>query len=462
MDVELSRLRHEGRRRQRHRERLIFFFVLGLSLLLLAGWAILPRVLHALPPRYVARLPEPIQALVREPPNLLVPTPAHPVAGQLKLPPSTITPPAPTRMASPRPSPAAVGGRDQTRDDKPPAPDNPTAVQPTPLPSPLPTEAPMIPSPTFLLTGFRHNYQTWNNCGPATLTMDLSYYGWKGTQADAAAFLKPDKEDKNVGPDEMAEFARSVLGLQALVRVNGTLDRLKALLVAGIPVIVETGYDPEPERLGWMGHYRLVVGYDDSQGSFLVLDTYRGSGDKGIGLADPYDDLDQYWRHFNRTYILVYRPEQAEAVAHILGQDMDNGAMFTGALVRAQAEAAANPKDAFAWFNAGSSLVALGRYEEAAAAYDQARLLGLPWRMLWYQFGPFEAYYHVGRYDDVLALAEANLKVTPYVEETFYYKGLVLQAQGDVKGARENFQLALRYNPNFRRAADALAALPPT
>ena len=63
--------------------------------------------------------------------------------------------------------------------------------------------------------------------------MGLSYYGWKGAQAEAAAFLKPDPEDRNVNPDEMAAFARSQ-GFQAIVRANGTLELLKALHPRGV------------------------------------------------------------------------------------------------------------------------------------------------------------------------------------------------------------------------------------
>ncbi len=95
----------------------------------------------------------------------------------------------------------------------------------------------------------------------------------------------------------------------------------------------------------------------------------------------------------------------------------------------------------------------------AASAYDQARQLGLPWRMTWYQFGWFEAYLGVGRNDDVLALADATLKVTGDIEEMYYYKGLALKAQGNVSGARTQFELALKHNVNFEPARVALASL---
>jgi tetratricopeptide (TPR) repeat protein len=77
--------------------------------------------------------------------------------------------------------------------------------------------------------------------------------------------------------------------------------------------------------------------------------------------------------------------------------------------------------------------------------------------MPWYQFGWFDAYLHAARYDDVLALADAVIKVTPDIEETYYYKGLALKALGNTEGARSQLELALKHNPNFQPAQDALA-----
>ena len=50
-------------------------------------------------------------------------------------------------------------------------------------------------------------------------------------------------------------------------------------------------------------------------------------------------------------------------------------------------------------------------------SYDQARKLGLPQRMLRYQFGPFMAYFHTQRNDDLMTLTEYALKITPNSEE---------------------------------------------
>ena len=173
----------------------------------------------------------------------------------------------------------------------------------------------------------------------------------------------------------------------------------------------------------------------------------------------PYDQFDKYWRQFNRTYLVVYPDAQADSVASILSDQLDDATMWQQALAQAQQEAAQNPDDAFAWFNIGTDDVALGDYPSAAAAYDNARRIGLPWRMTWYQFGWFEAYLHTARYDDVFTLADATIKVAVNIEEMYYYKGLALKARGDIEGARGQFQIALQRNSNFTPAQTALTML---
>jgi tetratricopeptide (TPR) repeat protein len=279
--------------------------------------------------------------------------------------------------------------------------------------------------------------------------MSMSFYGWKGSQADTAAVLKPDPEDRNVNPDELAAFARSQ-GFGAIVRMNGTLDLLKSLLRAGLPPIVEKGFEPE-EKLGWMGHYELVVGWSDTTREFIVMDSYLGPN-----YTVSFDDMDRYWRQFNRTYVVVYKLDQQPTLAKLVGAEMDDATMYRDALGRAQGEVAANQKDAYGWFNLGSNYAALKMWNEAVAAYDQARRLGLPWRMTWYQFGWFEAYLAANRLDDVISLADVTLKNDPYAEEMYYYKGLVFQKRGDSNAAREQFSLALKHNPNFSKAKQAL------
>jgi tetratricopeptide (TPR) repeat protein len=116
----------------------------------------------------------------------------------------------------------------------------------------------------------------------------------------------------------------------------------------------------------------------------------------------------------------------------------------------------------FAWFNRGSSLVALQDYGGAAVAFDESFQVyaalpesDRPWRMLWYQTGPYFAYYGVGRYYDLLYLADGTLKAMQgdkNLEESYYWRGMAKAALGDQAGAIEDFQTSLIYHEGFEPA----------
>jgi len=335
-----------------------------------------------------------------------------------------------------------------------------TSMPPTfTAPAQQPTNAPLVSTAAVpssgRVYGFRYVAQTWNNCGPANITMALSVYGWNEPQTYAAQFLKPSDEDKNVTPQEMAGFVNEQTGVRARARAGGDMNLLKQLISSNFPVIIETaaffeGYD-------WIGHYQTIVGYDDSLGAFFAYDSFLGTGSNEAGLVEPYPEFDENWSAFNRVYIVIYTQEREAEIDQILGARATEQGANQHALAVAQQEARANPRNRYAWFNLGSSLAALGQYEQAARAYDRAISLELPFRMMWYQFGAFEAYYNVGRYDDVLALVNSNLTTGgEYVEETYYWRGRVLQAQGDMAGAADAYRMALFHNERFQAAQNAL------
>jgi tetratricopeptide (TPR) repeat protein len=327
--------------------------------------------------------------------------------------------------------------------------------------TPAPIHQPALDSTA--LTGFRHEWQTWNNCGPATLSMALSYFGSTLDQADVADLLRPNREDKNVSPHELVEFARRQ-GYYAVMGVSGTPDLLRLFLSNGLAVIIETWHIPEPDN--GMGHYRLLTGYEDAAQRWIGHDSYDRANPVNAdgpyqGIYLPYSETGELWDVFNRVFVVIYTQAEAPIVESILGERMDDTIMRQQALLQSQIEIQLEPENAFAWFNLGSNLTALGHYEDAALAYDQARQLGLPWRMLWYQFGPFEAYHAVGRYDEVISLADATLRRVEDVEELYYWKGRAFLAQGHVDLARRSFARAVELNVHYAEAARALADLSP-
>ncbi len=360
----------------------------------------------------------------------------------------------------------------------------PAAVAPIATLIPMPTAIPLTPTdandstlkastaesavvvqaalPAVELTGFRHMWQTWNNCGPATLAMNLSYFGSRLDQAEIGAILRRHEDDKNVGPTELVAFAESQ-GYRAQLRVNGDAELMRLLLSNGIPVIIETWLEEEPND--GLGHYRMLTGYDDVTQQWIAYDSYvsrnlRAADGTYRGISLPHGELMKLWKVFNHTYLLIYTPEQVPIVQAIYGDRLQPAVMWQETLAANQAATAATPDDAFAWFNLGSTLTELGDYAGAAQAFDRARALGLPWRMLWYQFGPFEAYHAMGRAQDLLAMADATLAMTNSIEEIHYWRAQALLALNDVAAARQSLSTALALNPSYEPAADLLKTLP--
>ncbi len=440
-------------RRERHRLGLVPILALsGATALFIMAAALplwLPTALRIIPDRYiVAYAPDAIQRIVFvSDPSAQLPTAGAPAEEANQLLEQLESAPSLVPTQQPTLTPTSDGESSQ-------------AIF-APTANPTPNEATYDGPSTFYLSGFTYEAQGWNNCGPATITMMMSYWGVESTQNEAAEYLKPNTEDKNVSPNEIAAYINS-LGFEAIARVNGNLNLLKDLIVAGFPVMIEQGYDPPIHTGGWMGHYLLLTGFSDDTQTFLSQDSYLAEG--GPDTPYPYEHIEQFWHHFNRTYIVPYRPDQADLVASIIGADIDTATNYSNAVQTTQENLAVNPNDAFTWFNLGSSLVGLGRYQEAATAYDRARDLGLPPRMLWYQFGPYEAYYQVGRYTDVIELADdtvsGNVYANEYSEEAYYYEGLARAALGETGNARYLFNLALRQNSHFNAARQAIEALP--
>jgi hypothetical protein len=299
-----------------------------------------------------------------------------------------------------------------------------------------------------LLDGVAHTWQKWNNCGPATTSMALSAFGIRTSQLEVAAVLKPDPQDVNVGPHEIAGYLVEQ-GLRAPVRVNGRVERLMRLVAAGVPVIAETWITEK----GGMGHYRLIHGYDRAAGVLIAHDSYFGPN-----IRLPFDEFDRGWAAFNRLYIPVYRADRADQVLQILGADADVRAMWAAALAEAETRVAAAPDDPLAWYTLGDDRLAAGDPAGAVTAYERAIQIGLPWRFFWYQFGSFEAYLALGQYRPVLMLSASTLARMPNIEELHLYRGQAYAGLNQPAQAAQEFRLALQYNAHFSRAARALAS----
>jgi len=298
--------------------------------------------------------------------------------------------------------------------------------------------------------------QDINNCGPASLAMYLRFYGWEGNQTDITELLKPYREDRNVNVEELVYYVRTRAGwLNAEYRVGGDLELMKEFITVGIPVMIEESfYFEEPYWINddlWAAHYNLITGYDDIAQVFTGQDSFHGA-DRRI----PYRELDEYWQSFNRVYVLIFRPDQDDIVKAILGENWDVDRNRQNALDIAMQETRDEPGNAYAWFNLGSNLTYFERYIEATEAFDIAREIGLPQRMLRYQFSPFIAYFHTGQMDDLITLTEYALEITPNSEEAWLWHGWAMYRSGDSQQAQQDFERAYQENPKYQDAIYAL------
>jgi tetratricopeptide (TPR) repeat protein len=369
----------------------------------------------------------------------------------------------------------------QTLTVSPPTPSPSSTVTPTlegptntPTPSPTATNTPTPLPESVILEGVKYEDQhnRWNYCGPANLSMALTYWGWDGNRDVVGEYIKPSDDDKNVMPYEMQDFVETQTdGMAALVRMGGDIELIKRMLAAGFPVVAEKGYYEYDYtgHLGWLGHYQFINGYDDTRGEFVVQDTYV---DGGQNYHISYEDFNQGWRSFNYTLLVVYPQELGNEVLAALGPWADPAWADQHALEIAQAELQTldGIDQFFAQFNEGTSHVNLLQYADAAAAFDRA--FGLyaqleegdqrPYRIMWYQTWPYWAYYYSGRYQDVINLADTTLNDTiskPVLEESFYWRALAREALGDVQGAINDFRESVRLNPNFGPGWEQLARL---
>jgi len=297
----------------------------------------------------------------------------------------------------------------------------------------------------------KHQYQGMNNCGPTTTVIAMSNYGVMRTQTDAVNVLKPNPKDVNVSPYEVVNYIKSQ-GLDAQVRVNGSIEMLTWLLSNDIPVMVEQWMLDD----GGMGHYRLVTGYNLDTQTVTFDDSFYGPDQRwSIG------DFTARWTEFNPNhfFIPVYRPEQESLVRALLGPDASDAQMWVRAEGAMRSNLEAFPNDARVWFALGDALLNQNRTEEALQAYEKAYTLGLPFRYYWYQFGHFEALAKLGRWQRLYQLTGPVLEKAPVHEEMFYYRALALKGMGDTNGALAAIKQSVSANPHFARAQSTLQAM---
>jgi len=166
----------------------------------------------------------------------------------------------------------------------------------TSTPVPGPTSSPTPLPDLVYLEPMAHQWQTRDNCGPASIAIVLSYYGYEATQHEVRDGL----------PSRPGAIQEYLFGYDLWTQeysLKGRCNVLRVMLANGIPVIVGQRLSRERD----IAHFRVIRGYDHRTRDFISDDPLLGP-DLRISYEDmewlsdadavmfPVSSREMYWR----------------------------------------------------------------------------------------------------------------------------------------------------------------------
>ena len=307
-------------------------------------------------------------------------------------------------------------------------------INPSTLPTPTPYALPAIPPQKILPTDY-HIFQTFNNCGPAAFSMALRFYGITESQATLGQALRPyqvpsgDNDDKSVTLEEMAEKSKEY-GFTPIHRPMGNPDLIKKFIANDMPVIARTWTKPNED----IGHYRVIKGYDETLGIFIQDDSLQNKN-----LEYSYSDFNEIWKKFNYEYLVLVPKDRVQIANAILGEYTDVKVAWQDAVKNSENQLRSDSNDIYARFNLSVALFNVGDYRRSVEEFEKVENL-LPFRTLWYQIEPIQAYFELGNYDRVFEITNKVLNnYNRAFSELYILRGKIYQKQGNTVAIRTLF-----------------------
>jgi hypothetical protein len=333
-----------------------------------------------------------------------------------------------------------------------------------------------LPAQKLLLSDY-YVPQTFNNCGPAALSMDFSYFGLSVDQETIADDVRPThnltgmNDDKSTMPDQIVAEGEKY-GMVGYFRPGGSITLLKQFIAAGIPIIVRTQFSLGDD----FAHYRVIKGYEDATSTSAVagngqtggqMDGQTGGqiiqedGYQGKDVRFSYADFMTLWKPYNYQYMIIVPPAKQKLVEAILASSnsLDDKTAWINAAQADKKALLQNPSDAVAGFDLSVALYYTGEYQQSVAEFQNMSAHLSP-HLLWYQIEPIESYAALGSAQQVFALTNAILSHgDPVFPSLYVLQGQMYAKEGNIAAARSAFEQALFYNKNFASAQAGLSAL---
>ena len=120
----------------------------------------------------------------------------------------------------------------------------------------------------------------------------------------------------------------------------------------------------------------------------------------------------------------------------IIGRDLDEKKAWERASGKARELAEKYPEDIYYRFNLSVALHNTGAFQESADEFEKAENK-LPFRALWYQTEPIQAYFALGNYERVFYLTDKILNNhNKAFSELYLIRGEIYKIQGDMASAK--------------------------
>ncbi|GGM06466.1 C39 family peptidase [Deinococcus aerophilus] len=165
------------------------------------------------------------------------------------------------------------------------------------------------PPPGYVLSGMPLVRQSYNACGPASITQVLRYYGLKADMAEVSRHTRP-TERSYMTAQAIVDFAPQV-GLEARLYAHGSLDTVRAAIRNGLPLIALQSHITASGQV--VPHWRVVVGYDDAAKQAYLMDPLLGY------VAMGYADFARVWADQRGQFAVMYPPSYAATVKRVIG-----------------------------------------------------------------------------------------------------------------------------------------------
>lgn len=146
--------------------------------------------------------------------------------------------------------------------------------------------------------------QTYNNCGAASLSMMLAYWGISATQTDISPFVRA--TPKSYMPITTVAPYVARYNLRTSIVRNATINTIRNLVAAGLPALVLSDLDAP----GGIPHWRVASGFDDATGTVIFHDPMKGY------VAFTYADFERLWVRHAHLLLVIHPDAQQQAVKH--------------------------------------------------------------------------------------------------------------------------------------------------